>query len=323
MAVELLTEPDVEETTETRRRAPVFDFVPNRIPVHDAIDIKWFLDDPPVARAAASSFGASIARMQLFGHGSTPCLRCGGNRKTGKAGTGFAPRSGRAYRLELEVYRRRELRANAYAVVRDPERQQEIFDLFNPAEGWELSRGYKPVQFITRETVRDLWPELPLELVWPCKPCGSRGVVQRKSSRRKPITARPTGSSVQMGGGDPSANVDDVALVRWCRVDRRLARTDFLEPGARRTLEHYYDPTGGSFSCLWLLTDEGLEVVKAAPNPQHLTAVLLLHNEREAQRLSPDPARGALHARAETASVELAERAFRAWNVAGLEGYDR
>ena len=291
------------------RRVSYLELVPSRLVAKDAQDLRWFLDNPPIAQVSASSFGASLARAGLYGYGSMPCLRCGGDRKRGRPGTGFSPRSGKPYRKELERYRRAYLAALGFRLVQDTakaRRTQELMQVLDVAG--------EVRQVVTREQVQDLVPELPLELCLPCNPCGSRGIVPKLTHTRRPITARPT--CEVSNSTEPSAAVDGAALIRWCRVERRLAKAQSLDPGCRIVLETYYGPGGGDLTCLWLLTPGGRIVAEQAANPQSLPLEILLHNER--QRKDLGEAERAKHGRATRESGALFDRACRAWNVAGM-----
>lgn len=306
---------EVEYSRTPARRSNRLELVPSRIPTKDAVDLRWFLDNPPIASIASSSFGASLARAGLFGYGSTPCLRCGGDRRRGRAGTGFSPRSGKPYRKELAAYRRNHLSALGLRLVRDAEKVRRTVELMAILD----VDGAVPLRMVTTDQAQDLVPELPLELCLPCRSCDCRGVVPRATHARRTVTARPTGNSVPVGGSEAAANVDGAALIRYGRVDRRLAKVETLYPGARVVLETYYDPSGGDLTCLWLLTPGGQAVLEHAPNPMKLPPALLLHNDREAQKQAPDEARRARHARASREASELFDRGCRAWNIAGDE----
>lgn len=77
----------------------------------DAVDLRWYFSVHGLAVLDHSSFGAQLARAELFYRCATPCLRCGGNFERDEPGCGFVatkerPGTSRGAELAalLEVY---------------------------------------------------------------------------------------------------------------------------------------------------------------------------------------------------------------------------
>jgi hypothetical protein len=270
----------------------------NRIEAADATELRWYFSDPPIAGVfTESSFGAQLERAELFGLGGRPCTKCGGDRQRGTLGTGFAPKSGKGYRGELQRYRRREAQRLGLRMVP-----------FDAVQGWR-DLGIKAA------SPEEIAAWLPDNLVRECPACHLVGWVQGRPRRGGPQTARPTGSSIQVGAREPSGSVNETALARYGRLSRLLEAVRHRSELARGALEVYYGPGGGSVTCLWALTDPGREYALSLPNPFHVSARQLLDNERSAQTESPSTERAKRLGPVARAASNLWDHASETWNL--------
>lgn len=246
--------------------------VPRRMQGEDENELRWFLDDPPVAGIIArGGFGAMLERAEAFGYGALPCRKCGGTwrarrrRKDGSVmitnwrdGTGRRPKKHfgvqETYATALARYRvamRRELRIVIVSHHADPAMRAAIDEAFR-------ARGERAM---TDAELRELFPALPDGWTTECKPCQGIGIVSRRLPTHAEVTAWPTGSSKRSGAleargadelversagraslSDGYAGVSLGELERYLAVDVLLRDVAELAPIARVALEEYYGP---------------------------------------------------------------------------------
>ena len=249
--------------------------------------------------AGRSTFGAMLLRMAAFARGSTPCLLCGGDRRTQRPGCGFVVGD----QAELERWKRakRQRRRAATKPLSDAAR------VFCEATGVDVEAP--------------ITESLPPRADTVCPRCGGFGFVVRQSKVRPrgPITARPKGSSVptQCGG-----YVLDEDSVRLCaEVARALRAVYSRDPEAEQTIRVYCQH-GESLVPLWLCTAPARMLLRRSPMGRDAlarydldAALRVLDNERAAQETAPDPQRAMLLADADRAALAMLERAASLWNA--------
>jgi len=206
--------------------------------------------------------------------------------------------NGKAYHLELRVFQKSEAERLGLTVV--------------AASQLEVAR-LLDINAVTPAQVREFFPELPALACRECPRCRGCGVIVRstRASARRPITARPTGSSKRPGGGGVELNEGDIA--RRGKVSRRLAYARARNAQACMALTIYYSPNG-SLGRIWVLTSAGHKMLRT--NPLSLTPDVLFANEREAQRLSPNDRRRALLEAADEQARALLYEGGRLYNEA-------
>lgn len=159
----------------------------------------------------------------------------------------------------------------------------------------------------------DIPDEMPPGADQVCKECDGRGwVMGRLSSAKKPLTARPTGSSKKGGGG--GVNVASENLERLGRVSGRLSslRAAQGRVPADLALEAFYAPGGGSTGALWELVAAGKTMLRR--NTQKLPPIQFFANERADQADKPNHNREQQFRTAERQAVELHHAACTLWN---------
>lgn len=251
------------------------DRVPQRIPAEDEHELRWYLDDPPVAGLARTGgFGGQLERAEAFGYGALPCRACGGtwrrrrrNRDGSETvtnwrdGTGRRPKKhfGRQetyatalarYRVDMRRLHRIELVSSHPA---DPQARAAVVEAFR-------RRGQR---VMTEAELRELFPQLPDDLTVTCGACNGIGVVPRRAAKHGEVTVWPTGSSKRTGAreglgigelvgraidqgavavSDGYSGVHLGDLERYLDVDRVLRDVAELSVVARVVLEEYYGP---------------------------------------------------------------------------------
>src|SRR6185436_8539230 len=119
---------------------PELSRVPQRLHAEDEGELRWFLDDPPIAAVFKSGgFGAALERAEAFGYGALPCRKCGGTWRMRRRmrdgsevvtdwrdGTGRRPKKHfgiqETYAVALARYRLDQQREHGVAIVsRHPE----------------------------------------------------------------------------------------------------------------------------------------------------------------------------------------------------------
>ena len=164
----------------------LLDTVSSTLAVEDARDLRWFFRGDSTAGPQQSTFSAQLERAAMFSFGSKPCRRCGGRNKPEKPGTGFVPKDGTPYWRALRAYRKRMVRELG------------------------IAGQYKA------SVLREMFSELPALACRECPACNGRGWIARtgRAKSRGPITARPTGSSREVGGHASVAIPDEVDIER-------------------------------------------------------------------------------------------------------------
>lgn len=159
----------------------------------------------------------------------------------------------------------------------------------------------------------DIPDEMPPGADQVCKECDGRGwVMGRFSSAKKPLTARPTGSSKRGGGG--GVNVSGENLEKLGRVSGRLSAVRSRQGAvpADLALEAFYAPGGGSTAALWELVPAGKTMLRR--NSQKLPPTQFFANERADQADKPNANRDQQFRTAERQSTELHVAACLIWN---------
>ena len=143
-----------------------------------------------------------------------------------------------------------------------------------------------------------------------CQDCGGVGWVPRKqrARRRRPLTARPTGSSKTPGM--PGLEIDEVALSRLGAVARRLSKIRVAHPELIAILDAVYGEDGGLLT-LYPATSAGRKLLK--DNGQKLHPLKLLENILSTQQKWPDPRRRELLEQAHLEALALHRAAVDAW----------
>ncbi len=285
----------------------------SRIPTGDAIDLRWRFANPPLVGVPEPGFSGQLERLAVFSFGVKPCTKCGGSTKgEGRDGTGWAPAgkySKLAYTAALRQFRRDAAAAEGRVVVSAS--SLVTLGLFH-GDGW----GEQPIgdKVTTWERLAELYPALPEEECRQCPSCKGDGNVERKTRSRRPLTARPTGSSVDGDGTAPSVSVDVVSLVRYGKISRVLERVAAVSLLARVLIEVYFSEGGGSVDALWEFTQAGRRLFERLPNPRELPAQALFENERAAQRENPTEERRLALGRVEAEANHEWSAACRVWN---------
>jgi hypothetical protein len=159
--------------------------------------------------------------------------------------------------------------------------------------------------------------EIPPAPDRPCPECGCTGWSLRitRSNAHRPLTARPTGSSVQERLG---VQVSDANVHRLGITTRRLQRAADLAPMAVDVLQLFYGPSradgGGGMLALWELTGPGRSMLRG--NSLGLDPARYFANLRAEQEQKRNPNRARQFREADKQAGELLTMAIKVWNLA-------
>lgn len=174
-------------------------------------------------------------------------------------------------------------------------------------DGTEFKRAFQIATIVMGEEF-----DIPGDIT--CPTCGGRGWVVCRRGRRKPITARPTGGSLDGSVGTQDTGGND-SMARFGAVDRRLAAVRRLDAVAYAGFEPYYSPSGGSLTELWWLTPAGRTMLRGR---QHdVPAREFFRILRHRQERSPDANRALQFEAADKQADEVLRRMAEVWVASG------
>jgi hypothetical protein len=279
---------------------------PTRIAAADAIDLRWYFRNPPLVGVPESGFSGQLERAAAFSFGVMGCTKCGGRRtEPTRDGSGYAP-SGKLGKVGY---------AAAWSLAMQELAKRDRFLIVTPG-GADMLGLLGSIKTVTWEELREAHPYIPDYMCHQCPRCQGSGTVERRAGKKKPITARPTGGSMQGGGSAPTATVhDDSGVVRYGRISRLLEAVGRRSLWSRMAIEIYFSE-GGSVVALWRYTDAGRSWLDRLPNPAKLAPDALFENERAAQKANPTEARQRMLAAVVQEADERWDEACRAWNEA-------
>ncbi len=261
----------------------------------DADDLRWYYRTGGHDRFSASASGRLWERAELFARHARPCLRCGGDDKLWKGGTGF----------EIEGWTKPKP-ARPRAPVKLTLRERDALVLLDMTEA----------EFLASKAAKRLAKvdgDLRAFSTRVCRDCKGHGWKHTKTSARRKITARPMGSSIK-GRSGKSVEVRGEDMARLGRVSRRLDAVRRLDARAPPVLESYYSEDGGTLLSLWWLTPAGRTMLHR--NGAKLQPAQFFENERVLQELQPEQGRDNQFKAAEAQARMLLDEVVRAWNEA-------
>jgi hypothetical protein len=353
------TDPEVEAAdialTFSIPDVPELHMAPRRIDEEDEIEIRWRFGEAnlTVLYGGGSGFGMQLERAAALGFGPLPCRRCGGRwrarrrRKDGveeivdwRDGTGLAPRDhfGKrvTYAAALAAYRD-EMKAELHIVTISGWPPSDASGSERAAITDAFARRGELV--MTESELRESYATLPEDRCRTCPACAGIGVVPRRAASHAEITARPTGSSKQLGGQerddvdtlerkaskalsatrwkdgfmrDGNSGVHFGELQRYVEIERILADVARISPLARAALELYYTPSVDPLSLF-------VEVFFGSkPAPRRKTGWKALSDFTPASRTKKDkqPVSGLHEASVARQAAELYDFACKCFNVA-------
>lgn len=227
---------------------------------HHADDLREYFRDAVAYFSAPSTMGAQLERAMFFSHVMKPCVKCGGDVKKWKPGTGFVS-SAKDYQQHQLLVRLGVLQKGEALPGDTP----------CPKCSKPDRRGDDPGQF--GELGADILKARPWAPGWV-----------PGSKRHKAPTAQITGSS-KHGTGVPDTGGTD-AMERYGRTDRLLAKVRRTEPGAYVVAERWFSPGGETLVALWDLTPAGKTMLRG--NAHDLPAPIYFDILRDRQSKQRD-----------------------------------
>ena len=276
---------------------PTAILVPCALSREDAEDLHWFCRRNGAAVFLRSNCGAQIAILSAVGS-AVPCDRCGGDRESGRLGSGVVPANARRYAARVEA---------EAAIWREAGREPPN-DLPLPIDEAALcpdckGRGFRP----------DELPRMPPE--WPRRLRNGDVEQLQTSWEAAQITAWPTGSSVS-GKSAAFASAGEQDFARMGFIGRRLDAVAQADPRAVCALDAYYAEDGDQLLPLYELVPAGLKLLRRSQGDRlELSTLQRLENELAAERQSPEMRRKALLDAAHDQARDLYQAACRAWNA--------
>ena len=252
----------------------------------DVADLRAYCKEDGIYMPTHSTLSAALLRAELSSMGCTGCRQCGGTKV--KSGRGFVPVAERlapTKSVKRQAFARRKLeRKKAKRGPPPTVTYKKALHLYRKAQakryGWMVAATTRQRDELrlrgneayTRKELAAFYPDLPELLLALCKKCKGAGTIPRLAKERKAnakLTARPTGSSKKPaeGGG---AEMDEEALHKRGKIDKRLAEVRRREPSVAGILDTHFQPGNETLRSLWRFTRYG-QILLGDENPNGLT----------------------------------------------------